>query len=128
MPGQLPAETCRRLGLITLVQAGQLTVREAAKQMRVSAKTYYVWERRYLTSLSQGFQARPNGRPTLPPNPEKERLRAELAAALQQIAELSAELKAQRLYFDYHQSRQEANGSAPLEEKKGRCGLQLLSS
>jgi hypothetical protein len=47
-------------------------------------------------------------------------LRTKLAAALQQVAELSAELKANRLYSEYCQSRQAANGSAPLEEKKGR--------
>jgi DNA-binding XRE family transcriptional regulator len=38
----------RRAEIIVQVQSGQLTATEAARQLGVSRKTYYQWERRAL--------------------------------------------------------------------------------
>ena len=116
----IPEVTWQRIEKVYLVGTGQMTARAAAQQLGVSPKTYYTWERRVLASSVQAVTQLPAGRPATVLDPEKEQLRTKLAAALQQVAELSAELKAQKLYTEYQQSQQEATGSAPLEEKKGR--------
>jgi len=116
----VPNIAWKRTELVMLVRSEVMKVREAARQLNASVKTYYVWERKILTAALQAATNHAAGRPATVPDPEKERLRTELAASQQQVAELSAELKAQKLYSEYQQSRQEATGSVPLEEKKGR--------
>jgi transposase len=71
--------------LILQVRAGQLTATEAARQMGVSRKTYYQWERRALRGLMQGLQPGQPGRPRAGPSPEVRRLRQKVKALEQQL-------------------------------------------
>ncbi len=87
--------------------------------MGVSPKTYYVWERRYLDTLNRGFQERLSGRPETVVDPVKEQMAARITALQQQVAELTAELKATRLYAEFHKERHTADSSVSPEEKKG---------
>jgi len=76
----------RRAQLIMQVQNGLLSAQEAARQLRISRKTYYKWERRALAAMVEALGQREHGRPPLPSDPEKEALQRqsqELQAKLQ---------------------------------------------
>jgi len=83
-----------RAALILQVQAGQLTASEAARQMGVSRKSYYQWEKRALQGLMEGLQLGPPGRPSQQPSLEIQRLRKkvkdleEKLAATEKVARL----------------------------------------
>ena len=75
-----------RARLVMQVQAGKLTVTEAAQQLGVSRKTYYEWESRALAAMAAALENGTSGRPANPPeDPEKEAMR-------QQIDHLKKEL------------------------------------
>jgi len=62
----------QRAQLIMQVRSGLLSVREAARQLSVSRKTYYKWERRALEAMIEVLGNREAGRPSLPIDPDKE--------------------------------------------------------
>jgi len=75
----------QRAQLIMQVQNGLLSAQEAARQLQISRKTYYKWERRALAAMVEALGNREHGRPTLPVDPEKEALQ-------RQSQELQAQL------------------------------------
>jgi transposase len=64
----------QRAQLIMQVQNGLLSAQEAARQLGISRKTYYKWERRALAAMVEALGNREHGRPPLPIDPEKEAL------------------------------------------------------
>jgi len=75
----------QRAQLIMQVRSGVLTAEAAARQLNVSRKTYYKWERRALAAMVAALGNRDQGRPPQPRDPEK-------AALRRQMAELQAKL------------------------------------
>ena len=75
----------QRAQLIMQVRSGVLTAETAARQLGVSRKTYYKWERRALAAMVEALGNRDRGRPPQPRDPEKEALR-------RQTQELQAKL------------------------------------
>ncbi len=75
----------QRAQLIMQVRSGVLTVEAAARQLGVSRKTYYKWERRALAAMVEALDNRGQGRPPRP-------LDAEKAALQRQTEELQAKL------------------------------------
>jgi transposase InsO family protein len=76
----------QRAQLIMQVRSGLLSAQEAARQLGVSRKTYYKWERRALAAMVEALGNREHGHPPLASDPEKEALRRqtqELQAKLQ---------------------------------------------
>jgi transposase len=76
----------RRAQLIMQVENGLLSAQEAARQLRISRKTYYKWERRALAAMVEALGNREHGRPPLLIDPQKEALQRqsqELQAKLQ---------------------------------------------
>jgi transposase-like protein len=67
------------------VRSGILTAEAAARQLQISRKTYYKWERRALTAMVEALGNRDQGRPPQPRDPEK-------AALRRQMTELQAKL------------------------------------
>ena len=65
----------RRASVIMRVQSGLLTATDAARELGVSRKTYYQWEKRALSALGQALKNREGGRPSRPVDSEKERLK-----------------------------------------------------
>ena len=65
----------QRAQLIMQVRSGLLSAREAARQMQVSRKTYYKWERRALAAMVEALGNREQGRPHQAIDPEKEEFR-----------------------------------------------------
>ncbi len=84
----LPQTSARqRAQLILQVQAGRLTATEAARQMGLSRKSYYQWERRALAAMVQALEPQAPGRPRKEPDPEKEQLRQQLQQSQAELAE-----------------------------------------
>ena len=75
----------QRAQLIMQVRSGILTAEAAARQLQISRKTYYKWERRALTAMVEALGNRDQGRPPQPRDPEK-------AALRRQVTELQAKL------------------------------------
>jgi transposase len=75
----------QRAQLIMQVRSGVLTAEAAARQLGVSRKTYYKWERRALAAMVEALGNRDQGRPPQPRDPEK-------AALRRQTEELQAKL------------------------------------
>jgi transposase len=76
----------QRAQLIMQVRSGLLSAQQAARQLGISRKTYYKWERRALAAMVEALSNREHGRPPLPLDPEKEALQRqtqELQAKLQ---------------------------------------------
>jgi len=76
----------QRAQLIMQVRSGLLSAQEAARQLGISRKTYYKWERRALAAMVEALGNREHGRPPRPTDPEKEALQRqseELQAKLQ---------------------------------------------
>ena len=67
----------QRAQLIMQVRSGVVTAEAAARQLGISRKTYYKWERRALTAMVAALGNREQGRPPRPVDPEKEALRRE---------------------------------------------------
>ena len=65
----------QRAQLIMQVRSGVVTAEAAARQLGISRKTYYKWERRALTAMVEALGDRDQGRPPRPVDPEKEALR-----------------------------------------------------
>ena len=82
---QDPALARQRAQLIMQVRSGVLTAEAAARQLGVSRKTYYKWERRALTAMVEALEDQGPGRPPQPVDPEK-------AALRRQTEELQAQL------------------------------------
>jgi len=76
----------QRAQLIMQVRSGVLSAQEAARQLGISRKTYYKWERRALAAMVEALGNREQGRPPLPIDPEKEALK-------RQAQELQAKLE-----------------------------------
>jgi len=75
----------QRAQLIMQVRSGVLSAQEAARQLGISRKTYYQWERRALAAMVEALGNREPGRPSRPLDPEKEALQ-------RQTEELQAKL------------------------------------
>src|SRR5271157_3029138 len=74
-PGaQQQALARQRAQLIMQVRSGVLSAQEAARQLGISRKTYYQWERRALAAMVEALGNRQPGRPPRPLDPEKEAL------------------------------------------------------
>jgi transposase len=78
----------QRALLILQVQAGQISATEAARQLGISRKSYYQWEKRALAALLQASEQQPPGRPPKEADPEKERLRRQVMELQQKVDEL----------------------------------------
>ncbi len=73
-PEEQEALARRRAEVIVQVQSGLLTATEAARQLGVSRKTYYQWERRALGGMIEALQDKEGGRPPRPQDPQPEGL------------------------------------------------------
>ena len=76
----------QRAQLIMQVRSGLLSAQKAARQLGISRKTYYKWERRALAAMVEALGTREQGRPRQAIDLEKEALRRqtrELQAKLQ---------------------------------------------
>ncbi len=88
----------QRAQLIMQVRSGLLSAQEAARQLGISRKTYYKWERRALAAMVEALGNREQGRPRQAIDLEKEALRRQTQElqAKRQILEQTEQIR-QRL-------------------------------
>jgi transposase len=115
----LSALSRRRAGLILKVQAGLLSATAAAKELGVSRKTYYEWEKRALGAMTEVLGNGQAGRPEQAVDQEKESLRKEIRVLKQKlvVAEKTEEVRNILRAFQEKQDRLKTKGSA--KKKRG---------
>jgi len=69
----------QRMSVILRVEAGLMSATDGALELGISREAYYKWANRAMESMVESLADRPNGRPPLPTDPEKENLAKELA-------------------------------------------------
>jgi transposase-like protein len=94
--------------LILQVRSGQLTASDAARQMGISRKTYYQWERRALQGLMQGLQPGRPGRPRARPSSEVQRLRQKVKTLEQQLETTEQVARLRQIVAQLHQPQPRA--------------------
>ena len=77
----------KRADLIIQARSGKITAVEAARQLGVSRKTFYKWERRALEAMVQAVSDREGGRPLQERDEEKALLRARIAELEEEMHE-----------------------------------------
>jgi transposase len=75
----------KRAEVILKVRSGQMTAKEAAKELGVSRKTYYEWEERGLQGMMEALSNRPPGRPEKKKDPEKDQLKKQVEDLEQEL-------------------------------------------
>lgn len=70
-----PRKQLHRTEAILKVRSGQMTATEAAKQLGVSRKTYYQWEKKGLEAMMGALEDQTGGRPSTKPDPQIEQMR-----------------------------------------------------
>ena len=81
--------------VILQVRSGALSVKEGAKRLGVSRKTYYEWEEKSLRAMALALENHSAGRPPAPVDEEKETLRERIQALEKKLdlAEKTIEVK-----------------------------------
>jgi transposase-like protein len=98
----------QRAMIIMQVCSGAMTAVEGARQLGVSRKTYYEWERRALTAMSEAMEDREAGRPeAVPEDPEKEALKRTLAETQKELCVARESIYVRRVLDDYAAKRAE---------------------
>lgn len=105
----------KRAAVIFSVRSGQITAEEGAKQLGVSRKTYYEWERRALTAMTEALENGAAGRPETPRDEEKERLEQKIAELQNKlfVAEKTVEVRDMLHAYELHMAKEKKR-----EEKK----------
>ncbi len=110
----------KRAAVIFAVRSGQITAEEGAKQLGVSRKTYYEWERRALEAVTEALEDRAPGRPGTPKDEEKERLQNEITLLQNKlfVAEKIVEVRDMLHAYGLHNARAKKSAGESLEKKR----------
>lgn len=60
----------QRASVILRVRSGQITATEGARELGISRKSYYQWERKALEGMIESLREKPAGRPSPAISPE----------------------------------------------------------
>jgi len=99
------AQTRQRATLILQVQSGQTTASEAARQLGMSRKTYYQWEKRALQGLMGGLEPGLPGRPSTAPSLEVQQLRRKVQELEQKLEQTEQVARLRELIGDLKKTR-----------------------
>ena len=96
-----------RASIILQVRSGALTAREGAERLGISRKTYYEWEDRALKAMALALENHAPGRPSVPPDAEKEELQSKVRDLEKKLylAEKTIEVKDLLSAFDLHEAK-----------------------
>jgi transposase len=109
----------KRAAVIFAVRSGQITAEEGAKQLSVSRKTYYEWERRALQAMTEALENGASGRPGTPRDEEKEQLQQEIAQLQDKlfVAEKTVEVRDMLHAYELQNARTKKSA---VEKKRRR--------
>ena len=111
-----------RAAIILQVRSGALTAAEGAERLGISRKTYYEWEDRALQAMTLALENHTAGRPSVPPDAEKEELQRKVRDLEKKLllAEQTIEVKDLLSAFDLHEAKK--NEKKKLQGGKRRSG------
>jgi len=111
-----------RAAIILQVRSGALTVTEGAERLGISRKTYYEWEDRALQAMALALENHTPGRPSVPPDTEKEKLQSKVRDLEKRLylAEKTIEVKDLLSAFDLHEAKK--NEEKRQKDRKRRSG------
>ncbi len=111
-----------RAAIILQVRSGTLTAAEGAERLGVSRKTYYEWEDRALKAMARALENQTPGRPSGPPDGEKEELQRKVRDLEKKLylAEKTIEVKDLLSAFDLHEAKKKEKKK--LQGGKRRSG------
>lgn len=113
-----------RAAVVFAVRSGQITAEEGAKQLGVSRKTYYEWERRALQAMTAALENGTPGRPSTPRDEEKQRLQEEITGLQNKlfVAEKTVEVRDMLHAYELRNAgaKKSAGGSGEKKRKQRR--------
>jgi len=110
----------KRALVIMKVRSGRMTATEGARELGVSRKTYYQWEKRALSGLMDGLKNAPPGRPSKPVNTEEERLREQVKALEEELEFTREMMKLRELVRDLEEIEARERRDRTEAKKKQR--------
>jgi len=112
----------KRAEVIFSVRSGQITAEDGAKQLGISRKTYYEWERRALEAMTDALENGASGRPRTPIDTEKDRLQEEISELQNKlfVAEKTVEVRDMLHAYELHKAgaKKSAGGKKQRQRKK----------
>jgi transposase len=90
----------KRAGIIMKVNCGLMTAAQAARELNVSRKTYYKWEKKGLSALLGSVTDQQAGRPDRTEDKEQELLKQQLEQAMKENALLERRMFLKDLLSD----------------------------
>ena len=108
--------------IILQVRSGALTATEGAERLGISRKTYYEWEDRALQAMALALENHAPGRPSVPPDAEKEELQRKVLDLEKRLfmAEKTIEVKELFSAYDVHEAKK--NEKEKQKDGKRRSG------
>jgi transposase len=109
-----------RAAIILQVRSGALTATEGAERLGISRKTYYEWEDRALQAMALALENHSPGRPSVPPDAEKEELQRKVLDLEKKLflAEKTIEVKDLLSAFDLHEAKKNQKKKQKVEKKR----------
>jgi transposase len=109
-----------RAAVILQVRSGALTATEGAERLGISRKTYYEWEDRALQGMALALENHAPGRPSVPPDAEKEELQSKVRDLEKRlyVAEQTIEVKDLLSAFDLHEAKKNQKRKQKVEKKR----------
>ena len=110
-----------RAMMILQVQAGKLTVKQAAEALGIAPQTYHEWEKRGLEAMMQGLTDREPGRPSTAPDAQTRKLQKQVSDLQKEVLLLgrTAEIRAKVLLLE--RLKEPMTRSPGTAKKKGRA-------
>jgi transposase len=110
----------QRAAVVFAVRSGRITAEDGAKQLGVSRKTYYEWERRALQAMTEALENKAPGRPAQPKDEEKEQLQKQITALRDKlfVAEKTAEVRDMLHAYELSNTGAEKSPGGSQEKKR----------
>ena len=110
----------KRAAVVFAVRSGQMTAQEGARQLGVSRKTYYEWERRALEAITAALEDKAPGRPSIPQDVEKQHLQDENAELRNKlfVAEKTVEVRDMLHAYELHNAKAKKGMSEEKKQKR----------
>ena len=110
----------QRAAVVFAVRSGQITAEEGARQLGVSRKTYYEWERRALQAMTEALENKSPGRPATPQDEEKLRLQEQVADLQNKlfVAEKTVEVRDMLHAYELQNAGAKKSDGASVEKKR----------
>ena len=110
----------KRTEIILKVRSGEITAKEGARQLGISRKSYYQWEKRGLEGMMKALEEQPPGRPEKETDPERERLQKENQELRQELHTAKQSAVVRKLFHAWELQKAKDKEKAESSKKKKR--------